>query len=444
MSAGRQRSSEKIERSDKGDKVAASPSHAPSSSTPAASGKDIWAMAFKERDSQKSVQDEERTLLFLGNKNSGKTTIIDRFLEKAPEVPKPTVALEYKFSRKSKGLEQTKDVVHVWELAGGAVHSKLVEAVITSSSLKNIAVIFVLDLSNPNDLWLTLDALLKAVRARIDKVASDLAAKDSKIAAQLKKKSWQKYGDDHPDKEWLSPMPIPLIIVGSKYDCFQTLETEKRKLICNALRFSAHANGASLLFVSEKDEASVVRLRAILNYLAFKSSAPSRVIAVDPGRPLVVPVGTDSLAQIGVPPIPSGDVSALSAKRPHELWQAVLASVFPPEAARQETADPALNPKFAEAAIDAMRAQKDEELEKYKRDTERKAREAAHRTQVEEGNEGRDEGSSRDKSRDRDRERGDKDKDKDRGDKDKDRGDRDKDRDRSSSSRRDSSRTPKK
>ena len=62
--------------------------------------------------------------------------------------------------------------------------------------------------------------------------------------------------------------------MGSKYDKFQALETEKRKLVCNALRFVAHTNGASLIFVSDKDEALMTRLRGILNYLAFKTSAP--------------------------------------------------------------------------------------------------------------------------------------------------------------------------
>lgn len=375
--------------------------------------KDIWAMALKERDAQKSLVEEERTLLFTGPKGSGKTTIIDRFLDKAPEAPKPTVALEYKYSRKSKGLDQAKDVAHIWELAGGTTLTKLIDAVITSSTIRSVAVVFVVDLSRPADIWPALDTLMKAVRARIDKIGTDMAAKDPKAPQQLKKKAWQKYGEDHPDKEWLTPMPIPLIIVGSKHDLFMSLETEKRKMICNALRFAAHVNGASLLYVSEKDETLLTRLRAILSYLAFKTTAPSRVVTIDPARPLVVPVGTDSLSQIGPPPLPPGDVSSLSAKRPQEMWQAVLHAAFPPDATRQDAVDPATNPKYAEAAIDAMRAQKDEELEKYKRDAERRAREQAHRAEVEEGD------------RDREREHGERERERgSRGEREKDRGDK--------------------
>ena len=50
----------------------------------------------------------------------------------------------------------------------------------------------------------------------------------------------------------------------------------------------------------------------------------------------------------------------------------------------QESADPAANPRHAEAAVDAMRAQKDEELERYRREAERRTREQAQRAQVEE------------------------------------------------------------
>ena len=41
-------------------------------------------------------------------------------------------------------------------------------------------------------------------------------------------------------------MPVPLAILGTKYDIFQDFEPEKKKVICKTLRFVAHTNGASL------------------------------------------------------------------------------------------------------------------------------------------------------------------------------------------------------
>ena len=48
------------------------------------------------------------------------------------------------------------------------------------------------------------------------------------------------------DKELLDPCPIPLAIVGTKYDIYQNLDPEKKKIISKTLRFIAHTNGASL------------------------------------------------------------------------------------------------------------------------------------------------------------------------------------------------------
>lgn len=66
------------------------------------------------------------------------------------------------------------------------------------------------------------------------------------IVQQLKKKAWQRFGSDHPDRDLLDPLPVPLAILGSKYDQFQDMEPERRKMLCRTLRFVAHTNGASL------------------------------------------------------------------------------------------------------------------------------------------------------------------------------------------------------
>ena len=54
---------------------------------------------------------------------------------------------------------------------------------------------------------------------------------------------------DLQDKELLSPLPIPVAIVGGKYDLFQDFDPEKKKMISKTLRFLAHTNGATLLVI---------------------------------------------------------------------------------------------------------------------------------------------------------------------------------------------------
>ena len=206
-----------------------------------------------------------------------------------------------------------KDLAHLWELGGGTSLIKLVETPITAGAIRTLAVVIVIDLSAPNQLWATLETSLTVVRERINRIMSDFTAKDSRLPQHMKKKAWAKYGDDHPDKDILDPCPVGLAIVGTKYDLFQDFEPEKRKIVCKTIRFVAHVNGASVVFTSDKTESLVHRCRALLANLAFKDAA-SRSVSTDHSTPLNIPVASDSLSQIGAPPISADDIGKVNAK----------------------------------------------------------------------------------------------------------------------------------
>ncbi|XP_049592526.1 cytoplasmic dynein 2 light intermediate chain 1-like isoform X2 [Syngnathus scovelli] len=63
------------------------------------------------------------------------------------------------------------------------------------------------------------------------------------------------------------------------------------------------------------------------------------------------------------------DITSLHAKNPKDLWKKVYERTFPPEntSEKKEEKDPAKDPQYSEPQIDAMRAQKDQELEEYKK-----------------------------------------------------------------------------
>ena len=62
----------------------------------------------------------ESTVVVVGNRGAGKTTLVSRFLNpEKDDVPKPSVALEYTFGRRSGAHGDVKDVAHIWELGGG-------------------------------------------------------------------------------------------------------------------------------------------------------------------------------------------------------------------------------------------------------------------------------------------------------------------------------------
>lgn len=58
--------------------------------------------------------------LFVGEKSSGKSSLISLFMGKEDD-PKPTIALDYQFARRprAQSTNNSKDVSHVWELGGG-------------------------------------------------------------------------------------------------------------------------------------------------------------------------------------------------------------------------------------------------------------------------------------------------------------------------------------
>ncbi|XP_077997776.1 cytoplasmic dynein 2 light intermediate chain 1-like isoform X2 [Glandiceps talaboti] len=351
--------------------------------------KTIWDIAIDEaeksrrtvyqtsEDEQEGLKTgEESTVFIVGNKDAGKTSIILRFLDK-DEIAKPTTALEYTFGRRAKGHNIAKDVGHIWELGGGTFLSKLVDVPINVETIEKLSIILILDLSKPQELWNTMDTLLNATRERIEKVKLEASSRDSGLQQRLRRRMLKQFGEEHPDRDMIEPFPVPLVIIGSKYDMFQDFESEKRKVICKTLRFVAHSHSASLLFCSMKTESLVTKARQLISHLVF-NTAIGKTFSVDANKPIIVPAGNDSLQQIGPPPVPEGDIGKLTARNPMELWKQAFTAFFPQKASSSSMAaadDPAKDPQYVEPAVDNIRVQKDEELERYRRQSERKAKE---------------------------------------------------------------------
>ncbi|KAK8786829.1 hypothetical protein V5799_023395 [Amblyomma americanum] len=322
----------------------------------------IWDVAVrlsKEADKNGVLKNVETTLLLVGNKQSGKTTLLHRFLDKT-DAPKPSLALEYMFGRRSRGTGVLKDICHIWELAGGAFTTDLLEIPITVETLRSLSVVIVLDLSAPEVLCILLETLLKALQSRIDRVLDAALKSDASVNEAVHEAISTRLSEEHPDKKVVTPFPVPLLIVGSKYDIFQNYEPEKRKVTCRYLRHVAHANGASLLFASSKSESLISKLKTSLAYLAFGSGAgPVRASHTDYNKPLHITFGEDSFEKIdGSTPASVTQVSnvyAVVKKAFTEIFPQVEQKMTIPE-------DPGRDPKFKEKDIDLMKAQKEAEL----------------------------------------------------------------------------------
>ncbi|XP_074945146.1 cytoplasmic dynein 2 light intermediate chain 1 isoform X3 [Phalacrocorax aristotelis] len=333
----------------------------------------LWDLAIAEVEKRENPDDDgkrvevwEKSILFMGNKNGGKTTIILRCLERE-ETPKPTLALEYTFGRRARRHNTPKDIAHFWELGGGTSLLELIRIPITSNNIRSFAVVLVLDLSKPDELWTTMEKLLQATRNHVNKILTKLEKTNPEVATEIKQRMWNSLQRDHPDYELVDPFPIPLVIIGSKYDIFHDFDSEMRKIISKTLRFASHYYGASLVFTS-KSEALLLKARVLINHLAFGCDK-SRSVSVDHSKPLFIPAGLDSLSQIGPPPASDSDIGKMRANTPLELWKKVFEKTFPPKSFcdLQDTKDPAQDLQYVEYEVDVMRAQKNQELEQYKR-----------------------------------------------------------------------------
>lgn len=304
------------------------------------------AVELSHEEQQKPLENsqKQRTLLFVGSKGMGKTTLINRFLDRN-ESAKKTLALEYTFARKT-GRSLVKDVCHIWELGGGTLFTPLLSTAQSLTSSASMTLVLVLDLSQLNQLWTTLETLLNVVK-------NTSSAKPPPVH------------DDHPDKAMLNPFPVPLVIIGGKYDIFQDFEPEKKRIVCRCLRFVAHIYCSTLVFYSSKDPTLVKRVKDILNHYGFGSQI-GRNIVQDYNKPLIIPAGTDCLENIeGL-----GSTSAWTMDKVKHLFT----THFTQEISKVNnlTEDPAKDTNFREPLIDSLRRQKDEELERYCQEIERR------------------------------------------------------------------------
>ena len=246
---------------------------ASSDSTTATSVETVWSLATKEvqtqndRKKEEKLLSEERTMLITGGKQAGKTSLLLKFLEKNEERVKASVALEYTFARRQRTNSLEKDIVNLWELAGGTNLTDLSDAVITSENLPGLSIVVVIDLSQPQILWVTLEQLLNDTKEKIDKVVSN----NKDLKSILEKSRHERIQTFAKNFDHSNIFPVPLLIVGSKYDLYANLDSVEKKMIARTLRFVAHYYAAHLVFVSERVASTLRYFKAFFNSLAFNT-----------------------------------------------------------------------------------------------------------------------------------------------------------------------------
>ena len=102
-------------------------------------------------------------MIFIGEKQSGKTSLINKFLDSSvKEEVQETTALEFKSGIKMHGDKKVK--TNVYELGGGRNFGNLLEAALVGNNVANATVCIVIDLTKPENVMESVCFWLRSVQ----------------------------------------------------------------------------------------------------------------------------------------------------------------------------------------------------------------------------------------------------------------------------------------
>lgn len=328
---------------------------------------------------QKTATEEfanDVTILFCGSKKSGKTSLVDRFINPTKDEkdqPKPTVALDYKFARYA--TEGTSKVLaHIYDLGGDEANENLIGIPISTSTVGNIVLAITLDLSEPHNCIQTLEKWLQLLRSQVERSLQALAQENPQCFLQLDAQRALRANSyaEHADRGIINMFPVPLVIFGAKWDVLASdVDPEKRKNLCRALRHFALVHGAHLVLTSLKEKTSMNAMRGLLRQLLFCVPPKGSLEQLDHSKPICVTAGKDSVSAIGLPN--SGQAS-------ERAWKEYVQHLFPDPSpvarGKKSEAEQVVEElfKYPESSIDGMVEQRVEELQQYRRQVERNQR----------------------------------------------------------------------
>lgn len=221
---------------------------------------------------------KEGFILFVGDKQSGKTTLIHQFLGKfnkglAEDRDKPTLAMQYYFARAERHTKDsnvtTDSIANIWEFGGGIPNTAIEEFLsipLHSDRVKSSLVVIVVNLAAVEDVIPSLVEWVRLTRT----VIMACSTKGEQPSGG------SKHSNGGTSSTTPTEFPVPLLIVGNKYDSFLRIDKTKRDTITMALRSIACTNCATLVFACNHDEKAKEHYRVVSRQLFFTRVVPTR------------------------------------------------------------------------------------------------------------------------------------------------------------------------
>lgn len=316
---------------------------------------DIFSIAAKHMEETKGDKPTEKTAIFVGEKESGKSTLINALT--GDEISRdyvPTAGMSYKFSHKK--IDARKVVGNFHEIGGGRLMSDLLATQISSKKIADIVLVIWVDMDKPDTALHHLNYWLSLSSTCVNKAIEELENTTSGASTPVLQANASKWSG-HVDNKRVSPIPVPVIIACTKYDKFSLQEPEKAKWMWRALRYFAHMNGCDLAFWNYKE---VEGVKALVNKHVYGANKEPKA-QTEHTRAILVQEGQDKLTAIGEP-------ENLGGLALDQAWINNVQKHFPltNQIEEVQTDDKDIDEagKYAEQKVDAMKSQKEQELER--------------------------------------------------------------------------------
>jgi hypothetical protein len=163
---------------------------------------------------------EEKNIIILGDKASGKSTILNNIIgtNNNKENYSPTSGISFNYLRQQIG--QRKILLNLYEIGGGIDNIELIKTLINEENFSNTIFILILDFNNPENVLKS----LKNYIIELNTIIKNLFSQDILLEIIENKKNKFLNRNTNNDYKRLTFFPAEIYVIGNKYDSLEKRE----------------------------------------------------------------------------------------------------------------------------------------------------------------------------------------------------------------------------